>query len=177
MLYYLHGYLSGPNSAKGRLLREKLGAIPIQYHQGPPEHVNVDYALARIAESVRNDPEPVLIGSSFGGFLAAEAALESDKIKSIILLNPAIVPSGVDTRMFRGIPQEILRRMQDKRLFEAKMNVRITILVGTRDEVVPLEWVLGFARAQEATVRFLDDDHAFTGKISLLPGLIQEVLR
>jgi predicted esterase YcpF (UPF0227 family) len=136
----------------------------------------VDEALARIEETIGKDTKPVLIGSSFGGFLAAETALQSDKIKTIILLNPAIIPSGVDTRTLGGIPQEILGRMQDKRLFEVKMNVRIVILAGTRDEVVPQDWILSFAKAQEAIIRFLDDDHAFTNKISLLPGIIREFL-
>ena len=90
-------------------------------------------------------------------------------------MNPAIIPTDVDAEAL-GMSQEIVRRMQDKRLFEVKMNVRIVVLMGTRDEVIPSDWVLSFARAQEATVRFLDDDHAFTGKISLLPRIIQEIL-
>jgi len=31
MLYYIHGYASGPNSAKGILFKEKLGAIPVKW--------------------------------------------------------------------------------------------------------------------------------------------------
>jgi len=176
MLYYLHGYLSGPNSAKGKLLQEQLGAIPIEYNQGSPENVKVDEALALIAEALLNDPQPILIGSSFGGFLAAEATLQSDLIKTIILLNPAIIPADVDTRALSGMPRCLLQRMQDRRLFGVKMKAKVFILMGTRDEVIPSDWVLGFAKAQQATIRFLDDDHAFAGKISLLPGIIREIL-
>jgi alpha/beta superfamily hydrolase len=127
-------------------------------------------------EAIRNDPEPILIGSSFGGFLAAEAALRCNAIKTIILLNPAIIPPRADARKLRGIPSTIRERMQDSMLFKTKMSVTIVILIATRDEVIPADWVLNFAKTQEATVRFLDDDHAFRDNLSLLPSIIEEVL-
>jgi predicted esterase YcpF (UPF0227 family) len=176
MLYYLHGYLSNPNSAKGTLLRKQLNAIPIEYHRGAPESLNVDEALRHITQAIHNDAEPVLIGSSFGGFLAVEAALLCGAVKTIILLNPAIIPPRANRGTLAGIPNKILERMEDRRLFETKMNARIVILMATRDEVIPPEWVLSFAKAQQATVKFLDDDHAFSGKLSSLPSIIEEVL-
>ena len=47
----------------------------------------------------------------------------------------------------------------------------IFIFAGTEDEIVPLNWVLEFARAQEATVRFLHDDHRFTRNTDRFPDV------
>jgi len=176
MLYYLHGYQSKPESKKGTLFRNRLGAIPIEYHEGPPERLDIDQALQQIERVIGDDPGPILIGSSLGGFLAAEAALRVKAIKAIVLLNPAIIPPSAELTKLSGIPNAILKRMQSSPLFETKINVAIVILVGTHDELVPLDWVLSFARGQEATVKFLDDDHAFTEKLSILPGLIDGIL-
>ena len=76
----------------------------------------------------------------------------------------------------KGIPERILSEMKDDRLLHGKISARIVILISTRDEVVPKDWILGFAIAQQATVRFLADDHAFSASLNRLPHLIEEIL-
>jgi len=176
MLYYLHGYLSTPNSTKGKLLHERLNAIIIDYHQGPPESLDVDTSLRKIAKTIEGDADPVLIGSSFGGFLAAEIALNCINVKTIILLNPAIIPPGADTRPFEEIPKSILNRMMNNGLFATKLHARVVILMGTHDELIPEDWAIFFAKSQEATLRFLDDDHAFTNNPTRLLKVIEAVV-
>ena len=75
------------------------------------------------------------------------------------------------------MPHRILLDMKDKSLFEEKINAKIFILIGINDEVVPNSWPLEFAKAQQACVKFLNDDHSFTNKIDELPSIIRYILR
>lgn len=172
MLYYIHGYLSEPNGSKGTLFKEKLNAIPIKYRDCEPEDLVVSDCVTRINKTIEDDTNPILIGSSLGGFLAAKTAQINSNVKLLILLNPAIIPPFVDISKIQGIPQHILLEMQDKRLFEEKIDCKIFIVAATRDELVPTSWVLEFVKAQKAIVMWLDDDHVFTNNLNKLPGII-----
>ena len=74
------------------------------------------------------------------------------------------------------MPQRILQEVFDKKLLEEKISASINIFAGTEDGVVPNEWVLEFAKAQEATVKFLHDDHRFTKHMQQLPMFISDIL-
>lgn len=175
-LYYIHGYMSNPNSTKGTLFKEKLNAKPIQYRECKPENLLISDCLKRIKKEIKDDKNVTLIGSSLGGFLAAKTAFENLNVERLILLNPALIPPSVDITKIQGMPQKILLDMQDKRLFEEKISSKIFILIGTNDEVIPLNWIIRFAKSQEATVRFLQDDHSFTNKMDQLPDIIGAIL-
>jgi predicted esterase YcpF (UPF0227 family) len=175
-LYYLHGYQSSPNSTKGLLFREKLNAIAINYRDCKPEELVISDCLKQIENLINKDKNVTLIGSSFGGYLAAKTALQNPNVKQIILLNPAIIPPSVDISKFQGVPQKILSDMQDSGLFDKKINSEIFILIGANDDVIPSEWTIEFAKAQGVDVKFLDDDHSFTHNINKLPFIISEFL-
>lgn len=162
MLYYLHGYQSSPIGEKATLLKQTLGAIPIAYHDGPPENLVLSQCLYRISKVLKNDTEIVLIGSSLGGLLAASIALINPIVRQIILLNPAIILPKVDLQTIEGMPLRILEEMKDLRLFEQKISATITILRGIHDNLVPDGWILKFAQAQKATIILLNDDHRFS---------------
>ena len=176
MIYYIHGYMSDPNSTKGTLFKEKLNAKAIKYRDCEPEDLIIADCLQNIKKEIENDENAVLIGSSLGGLLAAKTALESSNVKQIILLNPAIIPLSFDITKIQGMPQSILSDMKDIRLFEEKIDAYIDILAGTMDDVVPSGWVLEFAKSQDVTVRFFEDDHSFTRNIDQLPDIITTIL-
>ena len=117
-----------------------------------------------------------MIGSSLGGYLAAETALTSKNITQLILLNPAILPPDIDITTIQGMPQSILADMIDPRLHSQKIPATITILRGTLDNVVPGEWVINFAEAQEATITFFHDDHRFSYNLLRLPEIIKGII-
>lgn len=177
MLYYIHGYQSSPNSAKAKLFREKLNVQAIEYHHGKPEELVISDCLKRIAEEIKEDRQAVLIGSSLGGFLAAETALENSFIKSLVLLNPLLIPPSQDLNKIKDIPARILHEVKDDRLFMDKIRSETTILMATDDELLPPNWILEFAIAQEATVRFLHDDHRFTHHLDTLPSIIRKITK
>ena len=175
-IYYIHGYLSGPDSTKGQLFKEKLDAKPIKYRDCEPENLVISECIESISNEIKDDHEVVLIGSSLGGLLAVKTALDHSNVKKLVLLNPATIPPNVDINTIQDMPVRILNEMKDPRLFEEKINAEITILVGLEDDVVPGNWVLEFATAQKATLKFLHDDHSFTKNIDKLPGIIAEII-
>ena len=177
MLYYIHGYQSTPDGDKGALFKEKLNAIAIKYRDCEPEYLIIADCLKRISEVIKNDENVVLIGSSLGGFLAASTALHHSNIKKLILLNPAIIPPSTNLEKHQGVPKSILENMIDVRLFENRLDADITILRGTEDDVVPNNWIVEFATAQEATVKFLHDDHRFSRSLTKLPAIISDILQ
>ncbi len=67
--------------------------------------------------------------------------------------------------------------MIDIRLFRDKIDADITILRGTKDFIVPNSWIIKFATAQEATVKFFHDDHSFSCHLTRLPIIISDILR
>ena len=176
MLYYIHGYLSEPNSTKGILFKDKLNAKPIKYRDCKPENLIISDCLERIKKEIKNDENVVLIGSSLGGFLAAKTAQHNSNVKKIILLNPAIIPPSYDITKIQDIPQSILRDMQDKSLFDEKIKSKIFIIRGSEDDLVPDFWILEFAKAQEATIMLLNDDHSLTKNIQKLPDIIRNII-
>jgi len=176
MLYYIHGYQSSPFGEKATLLKKTIQAIPITYRDGLAEDLVISHCLDRIAEAIQEDPRVVLIGSSLGGFLAASTALTHSNVNRLILLNPAIIPLDIDLRTIEGMPLRILQEMREQRLFSEKIPASITILRGTQDDIVPDQWILCFAQAQNATIQLYDDDHRFSKNLQRLPGIISELL-
>jgi hypothetical protein len=74
------------------------------------------------------------------------------------------------------MPQKILWDMQDQKLFSNKIKSEIFIFAGVNDEIVPTKWTLSFAMFQEATIRFLNDDHRFSMNIDNLPSFINRLI-
>jgi len=177
MLYYLHGYQSSPNGEKATLLKDTIQVIPISYRESSPEKLIISECLSRISKVIANDKQVVLIGSSLGGFLAASTALTHPNVKQLILLNPAIIPPETDLATIEGIPLRILQEMRDPRLFQQKIPATITILRGTLDDVVPDEWILSFAQAQNATIQLYNDDHRFSKNLHRLPTIVSELIQ
>lgn len=177
MFYYIHGYESRPESKKGTIFKEKLNAKAIKYRDCEPEDLIISDCLKRISDVIKNDSNAVLIGSSLGGYLAASTAINHPNVKKLILLNPVIVPPYTNLDNHAGVQRRILEDMRDKRLFKNRLNAEIIILRGTEDEVVPDDWVLEFAKVQEATVIFLHDDHRFSRNLTKLPIIISDLLK
>lgn len=97
---YLHGLLSSSKSKKGILLKNKLERYGKYYTpdfyptQQEFEQMKVSLLLEKVANWVNQaNSSVILIGSSFGGFIATryiQQQLMSDKVVGLILLAPAL---------------------------------------------------------------------------------------
>ena len=54
-LYYIHGYMSDPNSTKGTLFKEKLNAKAIKYRDCKPEDLVISDCLKRIKDELEEE--------------------------------------------------------------------------------------------------------------------------
>jgi uncharacterized protein len=93
--FYLHGFASGPGSAKGQYYRARFAEcgrslILPDLNDGDFEHLTLTRQLAVIHKALGNNPEPVtLLGASLGGLLAVLTASQDERVKKLVLLAPA----------------------------------------------------------------------------------------
>lgn len=99
---YIHGFNSSPASFKAQRLRRawlQLG-LPEEHLLIPKLHHHPKQALAQLQEAIAQLGQPVLIGSSLGGFYATYLA-EQYHLKAL-LINPAVAPQ----HLFDGFSAE-----------------------------------------------------------------------
>lgn len=100
----------------------------------------VEGRLVRLTAACRGlSAPPVLVGSSLGSFLSAAASVEVNA-RGLFLMAPAFeLPGLPPTPPLAHCP--------------------IVAVHGWRDEIVPVDIAIDFARAQGATLHLVDDDH------------------
>jgi uncharacterized protein len=113
---WLHGFASGPQSSKGRFVRERLlgrGArleIP-DLNQPAFRDLSVSRMLGQIDALLQADPA-VLFGSSLGGYTAALwSALRPGRARALVLLAPAF---DLAARWKQRTGPEELRRWRER---------------------------------------------------------------
>jgi len=104
VILYLHGFASGPGSAKGRALAERFGALGIRVDRADltpgADGFERSTPLTMLAEAerlVRASRPRALVGSSLGGYLAALLASRAAEgaeggapaVRRLVLLAPA----------------------------------------------------------------------------------------
>ena len=124
---YLHGFASGPGSAKARFFRERLAdrgvAVEVpDLNEGEDgfRGLTITRSLGHVAAAVgRLDRGAgvVVIGSSLGGYTAALAAATDDRIRALVLMAPGFDMPG---RWHEWLgPDELARwRTEGERRFE-----------------------------------------------------------
>ena len=89
---YIHGFNSAPASFKAQQLRKawlQLG-LPAEQLQIPELHHHPQQAIAQLQAVIAQCEQPVLIGSSLGGYYATYLA-QQHHLKTL-LMNPAVRP-------------------------------------------------------------------------------------
>ncbi len=187
---YLHGFASGPLATKGRFLAERLARRGVELHRPDLNRpsfarLTASGALAAVDEMVAAGPADArwsLVGSSFGGYVAARwAELHPDRVERLLLLCPgfdliarwpAMLGDDAMTRWERdgaldfpdgaGRPTPVhWGFVEDLRQHPSTLEVpcRTRIVHGTRDEVVPVEGSRRYAaiRPHVALIAVADD--------------------
>jgi pimeloyl-ACP methyl ester carboxylesterase len=156
---FSHGKESGPWGKKIIALAETARAegytvesIDYRGIDSPEKRVE------RLVEGCRGlQGELVLVGSSLGGFVAMAAA-SFLHARGVFLMAPAIYMPGLP---------ELRPRVVD---------CPVEIVHGWKDDVVPLEHSMRFAREYGAALHLLDDDHGLHASIRRIKHLFEYFL-
>jgi predicted esterase len=160
LVCFSHGQESGPRGTKIRALAEVAG------EQGF-EVLSIDYAgepdpAARVEKLLRDCPgqaRPLaLVGSSLGGYVAAAASARLCP-DALFLMAPAFYLPGFPEQAPSPVAKHAL------------------IVHGWRDEVVPAENSIRFARTFRVGLLLVDDDHRLSHSIPLLREQLAILLR
>jgi pimeloyl-ACP methyl ester carboxylesterase len=148
--FFLHGLESGPHGSKYQALR---AAFP---DTGSPDFSGMMDFDTRLRKALDAGVEGVLVGSSFGGAVAfAVAQAHPERVRALVLCAPA----------WRRIPSPTI----------LDPTIRVTIIHGTSDEVIPytdsLEWAGRYCPS--ATVIPADDGHRLGGSLDLIVDAVR----
>jgi pimeloyl-ACP methyl ester carboxylesterase len=195
---YLHGFASSARSTKATFFAEKLVARGIEMsvpdlNQPDFSTLTVTRMLKQAGDAIDAADDPVaLIGSSLGGFVAVQAALQHDaRVQRLVLLAPALDFDGnrLSDLGDRGLDEwktsnrlEVFhygygRMMQvqydlyaDARRYsalDAAPKQPVQVFQGRRDTSVDPGTVQRWAAARpNVELHLLDDDHQLLGSLS-----------
>jgi len=159
---FSHGKESGPwgrkITAMAALARELNLAVESVDYRG------MDDALARVEKLVgaaaRIAKPLVLVGSSMGGYVSAAAASRL-RPRGLFLLAPAFYMPGFESYTPQDVP------------------CPTAIVHGWRDDIVPVDHSIRWAREHHAALHVLNSDHRMEDSIepicSLLGGFLREI--
>jgi len=143
-LFFFHGLESGPHGAKYQSIKSK---FPVE----SPDFQGLDLVerLAKAEEATRDCKDAVLVGSSFGGLVAALTYDRfPERFRTYILLAPALHTDRSDG--IEHVPKDGL------------------IIHGIPDDVVPIGPVREFARFHKLKLIEVQDDHRLSASHDLL---------
>lgn len=126
MIIYLHGFRSGPQSAKVQALAARMAQAGLASQLWCEQLSPVPFdAIAQVrAQIERCDTPPTLVGSSLGGFYATYLA-ERFGVKAV-LINPFVPHAGFKGESFLGEYQMIYS--EERFNFTAAHAAQITVL-------------------------------------------------
>lgn len=137
-IYFLHGLDSSGKGTKGKFFAENLPQINSSDFHG--ELATRIHQLEKLCEG---DKAITLIGSSFGGLMASCFAENNrERVARLILMAPALNFGGYTPPL-------------------PTIDVPTLLIIGNRDDVTPMDPVLGLASKTftNLTIWISDDDH------------------
>lgn len=154
-LCFLHGLESGPIGTKSLALQSAFGAVLAPDCRGM---LDIDERLAHVERVLAEvDDELVLVGSSFGGLMAALVAdRQPHRVRASLLLAPALHAPGVES--VRWVPSWC------------------RILHAPADAIVPFSASVAFGARLQVPVEAVDDDHRLSASIPRMVALTAEAL-
>ena len=146
---FSHGKESGPWGSKIAAMAEIARDRGLEVES--LDYRGMDDPAARVAKLVAHcqplQQPLVLVGSSMGGHVAAAASAELDDVRGLFLIAPAFYMPGYEA------------------LTPVPRAARITIVHGWRDDVVPVDNSIRFARERHAGLHLIDGDHRLTDHV------------
>ncbi|MCC5855746.1 MAG: alpha/beta fold hydrolase [Idiomarina sp.] len=157
MLYFFHGLESGPHGQKYQLLKAEYAQLRSPDFQG----MDLETRLLHAEANTRGTQNLVVIGSSFGGLVAARLySAYPERFKGLVLLAPAVHTEEGDR----------IARMPDAQY--------VRVIQGQADDVVPHERVAAFCRRFDLPLMTVEDGHRLAESASqdAIVQAVREVL-
>lgn len=158
LVCFAHGKESGPWGTKITHLAEV--AKRNGYEVISPDYSHTHDPRARVAQLLALAPRAqrlVLVGSSMGGYVSAQACAAL-RPRALFLMAPALYFPGWDEEP-AGIP------------------AHCAVVHGWRDDIVPVERGIRFAKTHRATLHVLDSDHGLNDQLPALAMLFGDFLQ
>ena len=136
---FIHGLESSGQGTKGIFFRERYPDMIIEDYFG-----SFAQRMEKLEGLLAREDHLILVGSSFGGLMAAVyACLHEERVKKLILLAPAL---------HSELSQPCLKK---------KLSMPVAIFHGRQDDVVPLAPVRAIAEQLFMNLKFnaVEDDH------------------
>ncbi len=159
LVHFVHGKESGPNGSKIAALAQVAqqhgwDVASLDYSHTADPRVRLDH----LRTACQGFDQPLLlVGSSMGGWVAAEASAWVDA-DGVFLLAPAVYMPDYPT-------QE-----------PAILATHAEIVHGWDDEVIPCENAIRFSRRSNCTLHLVPGDHRLNDRIPLLRELFSAFL-
>lgn len=148
VVIFSHGQESGPWGTKIRSMAENVRALG--YEADSVDYQGISDSKERVDKLIdvckKIDDPVVLIGSSMGGYVATAAASHV-RAAGLFVLAPAYYMPGFEN------------------LTPTAPDIPICIVHGWRDDIVPVENSIRFAKDCAATLHVIDGDHRLTDKL------------
>lgn len=158
-LCWAHGLDAEPWGAKSKALADEakkvdleLDALDFRGISSPDERVE------KLKDHLSGEKRPVILaGSSMGGYVSAAVA-QDIPLAGLFLVAPAFYLPGYQKHVFFNLPE------------------RIEVVHGWKDEVVPVENSIRFAKLHGASLHVLGGDHRLTGRADDVAALFGRFL-
>jgi len=141
-LVFIHGLESTSQGTKGQFFRKYFPQMIVEDYFG-----DFNERMQKMAELIDGKDNLILVGSSYGGLMAAQYALQNEnRVRKMILLAPALM-----------LPE--FTPGADRQL-----NIPVTIYHGTEDDIVDPYVVKGIAEKvfRRLEHHLVSDDHSLT---------------
>jgi len=197
---YLHGFASSALSSKAAFFRARLAEHGValetpDFNLPDFSTLTITRMLTQVADAIGNATEPVvLIGSSLGGFVAVQTAIDhAAVVDRLVLLAPALdfradrvgdlgdrsldewrTTDRLDVFHYaygRVVPvhYELFADAQRYQPHAARVAVPVQVFQGRRDAAVDPATVEQWASAQpNAELHLLDDDHQMIASLDVI---------
>ncbi len=202
-LFYLHGWTSGPNSFKARLLRDYFAQhhrpliIP-DLNQNDFFHLSLTRQIQQVTTLLPPRQPVTLIGSSLGALTALWLAEQHPQIQRLFLLSPAIdfltnslallgeqqlinwYQQGQATFYHHALQRDVplsylfIQDMYSYNDQDLRRQLPTFILHGIHDTIIPVHSIQNFIFSRPwINLTLLDTDHNLTGMETTLCQKLQ----
>ena len=146
---FIHGLESSGQGAKGMFFRSRYPGMLVEDYEG-----SFAARMEKLCGLLAGKEELILVGSSYGGLMAAVYAFDyQERVKKMILLAPALMLPEFDPYL------------------GTRLSLPVELYHGRQDDIVPPALIKKIAAAayDNLTYHEVDDDHSLHATFAHMP--------